>query len=501
MSGSTEIDASEEIADERDVEWLSVLVGDWQLLADLSFADLLLWVPDTEAPGRFRAAAHCRPTTGATAYPEDAIGLLSDAVESELMQRAWDSQEIILAPGPEELEDPAAPIAGAEVVPVVREGRTVAVLTRHTEELRRSVSSRLERNYRACASMLLTMISEGDYPYLDDDATSHRGDSRVGDGIVVLNREGRVRYASPNGISVIHRLGHDDELEGRYLAEVFSGLVEQARPVDETLPVVLTGRAPWSTEVEAGAVTVTLRAIPFTRAGNRIGAAVLLRDVSEIRRRDRQLLGRDAMIREMHHRVKNNLQTVAALLRLQTRRISSAEAKEALEEATRRVSIIAVVHDVLSQGLDSEVDFDEIVDKGLKLTPELASPHVEITLQRTGSFGKISSVDATSLALALTELVTNAVEHGFPLSLEKPETDERIQATVWVMPERTGERLRVTVADDGAGLPESGGPGNGLGTQIVKTLVSTDLGGTITWQPRAGGGTEVIIDVPLGRDR
>lgn len=501
MHPHSDIDATEDVTDKRDLEWLHTLVGDWQLLADLSFADLLLWVPATEAPGRFRVTAHCRPTTGATAYPEDVVGLISTGIETELMHQAWESQEIIIAPGEDELHDAHAPIAGAEVVPVMREGRIIAVLTRHTEELRRSVSSRLERNYRACASMLLTMIAEGDYPNLDDDAAGHHGDSRVGDGIVVLNREGRVRYASPNGISVLHRLGHDDELEGRYLNEVVAGLVEQLRPVDETLPVVLTGRAPWSTEVESGSVIVTLRAIPFTRAGNRIGAAILLRDVSEIRRRDRQLLGRDAMIREMHHRVKNNLQTVAALLRLQTRRISSAEAKGALEEATRRVAIIAVVHDVLSQGLDSEVDFDEIVDKGLKLTPELASPHVEITLQRTGSFGKISSVDATSLALALTELVTNAVEHGFPLDLKKPETDERLQATVWVEPERLGDRLRVTVADDGVGLPENQGPGTGLGTQIVKTLVSTDLGGEINWRAREGGGTEVIIDVPLGRDR
>ncbi|MBR7502767.1 ATPase, partial [Mycobacterium tuberculosis] len=120
--------------------------------------------------------------------------------------------------------------------------------------------------------------------------------------------------------------------------------------------------------------------IPLTDDGQRTGAIVLARDVSEIRRRKRELLSRDAMIKEMHHRVKNNLQTVSALLRLQTRRIDNPAAKAALSEAMRRVSIIAVVHDVLSQGVESEGDFDEVVDKGLRLTPELTRPRVQVSL-------------------------------------------------------------------------------------------------------------------------
>src|SRR5699024_12657642 len=113
--------------------------------------------------------------------------------------------------------------------------------------------------------------------------------------------------------------------------------------------------------------------IACTDARERMGASVRASDGSQSRRCKRELLSRDAMIKEMHHRVKNNLQTVSALLRLQTRRIDGPDAKSALTEAMRRVSIIAVVHDVLSQGVESEVDFDAVVDKGLRLTPELTS--------------------------------------------------------------------------------------------------------------------------------
>ena len=511
--------AAEGIVDADDVEWLHLVVGDWQLIADLSFADLVLWAPariaeaaggegtgadpeggtdtpeagaDGEAP-EYRVIAHCRPTTGSTVYPHDEVGTLATAEERALLHEAHSQQRIVIS----QAADP--PLVGAEAVPVVRAGRVIAVLTRHTEEGRRQGSSRLERYYRSGATMLLSMIAEGAFPDLSAPSGAHRGEPRVGDGLIVLNREGRVRYASPNGVSVLHRLGHEGEIEGRYLAEVVSGLIAQLRPVDETLPLVLTGRAPWRTEVESGRVTVSLRAIPITRAGTRTGAIILARDVSEIRRRERELLSRDAMIREMHHRVKNNLQTVSALLRLQARRMESLESRAALEEAMRRVAIIAVVHDVLSQGVESEVDFDEIVDKGLRLTPELTSPELEVTLRRTASFGAISSADATSLALALTELVTNAIEHGFPLSA-KPEGQDTLRGTVWVTPERVGDRLTVIIADDGVGLPPGGGPGSGLGTQIVRTLITSDLAGSIEWRSRAGGGTEALIDVPLRSD-
>ena len=106
-----------------------------------------------------------------------------------------------------------------------------------------------------------------------------------------------------------------------------------------------------------------LRAIPLRPSGEHIGALVLLRDVTDLRRRDRELVTKDATIREIHHRVKNNLQTVAALLRLQARRIDSESGREALEEAVRRVGSIAIVHETLSQTFEEEVDFDEVADR------------------------------------------------------------------------------------------------------------------------------------------
>jgi two-component sensor histidine kinase len=282
-------------------------------------------------------------------------------------------------------------------------------------------------------------------------------------------------------------MGFVGELEGESLVEVTSGLLENSHVVDESLPLVVTGRAPWRTDLDAEGVSVSLRAIPVRKRGERVGAIVLSRDVTELRHREQELLTKDATIREIHHRVKNNLQTVASLLRIQARRSHSDETRDALNHAMRRVGAIAVVHDTLSEGLSQNVDFDVVFDRVLLLIAEVASSHqTKVHPKFTGSFGELPSAYATPLALALTELVTNAVEHG----LAGREGEVEISA------HRTKELLSVKVRDNGVGLGE-GKVGTGLGTQIVRTLIQGELGGTIDWHTVMGSGTEVTIDVPL----
>jgi two-component sensor histidine kinase len=282
-------------------------------------------------------------------------------------------------------------------------------------------------------------------------------------------------------------MGFDDELEGESLSEVTARILPATRQFDESLPLVVSGRAPWRTDIEARGVTVSLRTIPLRDHGNRIGAIVLCRDVTELRHQEQELITKDATIREIHHRVKNNLQTVASLLRIQARRSHSDEARDALTQAMRRVAAIAVVHDTLSEGLSQTVDFDNVFDRVLKLVAEVAAaPNTRARTRSSGRFGTLPSEYATPLALALTELVTNAVEHG----LAGQEGDVEIIA------ERGEDNLAVRVRDTGSGLPE-GQVGRGLGTQIVRTLIQGELGGTIDWHTLVGSGTEVTIDIPM----
>ncbi len=180
---------------------------------------------------------------------------------------------------------------------------------------------------------------------------------------------------------------------------------------------------------------------------------------------------KDATIREIHHRVKNNLQTVAALLRLQARRLDEPQGRVALEEAVRRVGAIAVVHETLSQVFDETVDFDLVTDRLTRLVTDVGSQGMPIATRRSGSCGAISADAATPLALVFTELIHNAVEHAF---------DEVRGGVIDIGCSRNGNGLRLQIQDDGVGLPESFDLETtaSLGLSIVSTLVG-ELGGAV----------------------
>jgi two-component sensor histidine kinase len=477
---------------EADIEWLHLLVGDWQLLADLAFADIVLWVPSAE--GSFVAVAHARPSSSATLFYRDFVGQAVKPEWEHQITEAFETMTIVDAATPTWYEETPTRV---RAVPVLRRLSPssnaisefpVAVITRHTNLSEARTPGRQELTFNECANDLFAMIASGDFPDLGAPTGPRRGAPRASDGLIRLDVDGTVTFASPNALSAFNRMGFAGELEGESLAEVTTSLLHGRLVVDESLPLVVTGRAPWRTDIEARGVTVSIRAIPVRNRGERVGAIVLCRDVTEVRHQERELITKDATIREIHHRVKNNLQTVASLLRIQARRTHSDVAREALGQAMRRVTAIAVVHDTLSEGLNQSVDFDAVFDRVLLLIAEIATGHTTtVHPKSTGSFGVLPSEYATPLALALTELVTNAVEHGLA---------GRAEGEVEIIAERTEEVLSVKVRDNGVGLAE-GKVGSGLGTQIVRTLIQGELGGAIDWHTIMGSGTEVTIEIPL----
>ncbi|MEO5609439.1 MAG: sensor histidine kinase [Ornithinibacter sp.] len=463
-------------------EWLHLLVGDWQLIADLSFADLVLWVRGG-AQG-WIAVGHVRPNTGPMVFYDDIVGSPSSSARAVILDEAARTGSIIAKPGPTIRDDMSI---REDAVPVARGGRTIAVITRHSNLTRGRTPSRLELTYRDLADSLMRMVAAEDFPSVSAPTGMRRGAPRVGDGVMHLDAEGVVRYASPNAVSAVHRMGHLGDVVGEILAQIVADVAARSgHSVDESLAVVAMGRAAWRSEVETEAAVVSLRAIPLVVNKTRNGAMLLLRDVSELRRREQELLTKDATIREIHHRVKNNLQTVAALLRLQSRRVPEEGARAALAEAVRRVGTIAMVHDTLSHGFDETVNFDEIALRGLRAVVEVATQENHVESSITGSFGRVRAEDATALAMIISELVQNAVEHGLD------RRDGAIEVSVNRHPAEDGEELlTVTVTDDGIGLPAGFRPGMaGLGTRIVTSFVQ-DLRGRIRWEKNAPTGTKV----------
>ena len=487
---------------QMEVDHLFRLAGDWQLIADLSFADLLLWVaverpePQPGSKLEFICVAQVRPTTAPTAYQDDSVGRVISGPEAAHLAIAHSQGRIWREGDPVWYGDTPA---RHEAIPVRRRDGVdvIAVVGRDTNLSTARTPSQLEMNYLTTADDLAQMVADGTFP-----APRHPGETtsapRVGDGLIRVDASGKVSYASPNAQSAYRRLGLAAHLVGEDLAAVTRRLIDdpvEGEAAGDRIQAALRGEAPPRKEVEARGAIVLQRALPLLPAGVPIGALVLVRDTTEVRRRDRELMTKDATIREIHHRVKNNLQTVAALLRLQARRVATADARAALEESVRRVASIAIVHETLAMSVDEAVEFDTIVDRVAAAAVEVAAPETKVHLRRASSFGILPAEVATPLAMVLNELLLNAVEHGFP--------GGGTDGEVVISAHRFRRQLHVSVADNGRGLPPSFDldGADRLGLQIVRTLARGELRGSIEMRSRAGGGTEAVVVVPLNARR
>lgn len=461
---------------------LSRLLRTWSPLADIAFADLLLCVPvpatTSGATSAYRVVGQVRPTTGRSIHRTDLVGELLPAGSRPFFDLARTSGAIVDGGM---IGHPTRPRIRTLTVPVRCDGEIIAVLSREFSPDEQRAPGELEMNYFVTFRRLAQMIAEGSYPFDFDEAEVEEA-PRVSDGLVILDAAGRVRFASPNSVSVFARIGIR-RLEGERLANL--GFHEQV------VRLAFSTRLPQTEEVEHGSSTVMVRCHPIIEGGELTGALVFVRDISELRRRDQLLVSKDATIAEIHHRVKNNLQTISSLLRLQGRRVVAEEARTAIEESVRRIRAIAVVHEILSREVADDVTFDDIVRPLVRLVEEgLSSPDQPVTFSIEGEAGQLPSTTVTSLAVVLSELVQNAVEHGFG---EPAASDARVTLRFT----QRGDQLEMVCEDNGVGVSEPFAldEQSGLGLTIVRSLVEQDLGGTIAIGRVGAEGTRVTVTV------
>jgi two-component sensor histidine kinase len=475
--------------DAKQIRRIRELTADWQLLADLSFADLILWVPlrkDFKSwPSGYIAVSHIRPTTAATVFTQDVIGEEIAWGSRPRIDQALSGSEIVRDAEPEKFGEI---YIKEETIPVILEDQVIAVISRHRNAELMRQPSRLELNYREVAHNVYRMVAEGAFPYTEHSELFDPA-VRVGDGLIRLDINGAIIYASPNAKSAFSRMGWAGELEGNNLGDVARSVsVAKLEAHEEAIEVGLSGKSLRRVEIENAGGTVDLLALPLLAGGDRIGAIVLLQNVTELRRRERELVTKDATIREIHHRVKNNLQTVSALLRLQSRRIEDPAASAALNEAVRRIASIALVHETLSSSAEASVAFDDVLDRLVSHALDLSPRMGELQISRTGELGALDPRIATPLSLVVTELIHNALEHG----LAESGTHLTITSV------RNDGDAQITIFDDGVGLPEgfSLAQSSNLGLQIVRTLTENELRGKIDLV-RTAIGTEARLTFPI----
>ncbi len=466
-----------------DLEHIQRLMRSWGMLSDLCFADLLLFVPVKGTDGaRFAVLGQARPTTSQTFHLDVLVGRVVDEFERPMVARAWRRQETV------ETDDVVlgrGERARVQCIPVCRNGHVIAVLSRESPLTVGRRPGQLERVYIETFQRFARMISRGQFPF--EDEIGDKSSPRIGDGSLVLDADRKIIFASPNAMNALHRMG--------FLANVLESRLEEIGiPGNLIKRTFETGR-PVTEELEPRLnVSLSITCVPLLNEDIVDGALVMLRDVTDLRRLDRLLISKDATIREIHHRVKNNLQTISSLLDLQARRLEPGPARTALDDAHRRVRSIALVHEILSRDASEQVAFNEIIEPLVRVAQQTAlvsDQHVEFEV--VGDAGELHAETATPLAVVLAEILANAVEHAF---VGRAPDDESCRVVVTFL--NDGKQLQVEVRDNGIGVPEdfSIHKTKSLGLSIVRSLVQSQLVGEIEMKSE-GEGTLVSLSLPL----
>jgi two-component sensor histidine kinase len=226
------------------------------------------------------------------------------------------------------------------------------------------------------------------------------------------------------------------------------------------------------------------------------GVFVLVQNLTETVQRERELKVKSAMIQEVHHRVKNNLQTIAAILRIQSRRYQDEEAKQQLTDAVNRILSMSVIHEYLSQDEHRPINIRDVCQRILGQAQQVAvNPGQQVEIAMEGPNIRLPAGQATASALVVNELLMNAMEHGLR---------DRHKGEIRIALEDLGDEVRITLLDNGLGLPSDFDPDKSrtLGLQIVYTLVTDDLKGRLQFEQVTGDdtgaaeGTRAIVTFP-----
>ena len=216
------------------------------------------------------------------------------------------------------------------------------------------------------------------------------------------------------------------------------------------------------------------------------------REIAKRERAEGEADALSAMMQEMHHRIKNNLQTVADLLSLEMSRNPQPGVQESLRDSITRIKGIAAAHEMLSAEHVGSTDITELarlVSETARRSMVRTDQHIETHVQGPSIF--LTSKQATAFALVLNELVSNAIEHGFR---------EREEGRIQVELDWDGAEVWVRVQDNGAGLPPHFdlATSKGLGLQIARTLVEKDLGGKMGVVDGTGEGKTAWVQFRRG---
>lgn len=460
------------------------------ILADLSRSDLLLYCalnPDT-----LLILDQVQPHSIPSIYSHSNVGRTVPANEMPLIARA------LCNVVPRSPWQPGL-VNGVSVMRQIltarnSAGQALAALSIETTLLAYERHRRRNRAFRHALQLLQDMVMRGEL-------RGAAGLSPFGehDGILFVDTQRRIQYISGIATNIYRRLGFPwellhtriyrlDTVDAALFAEALNCRACIEREVEEHGRVLIRKAIPIFSPAQGSLGNQLRRFLSRSPSEDIVGVLITVHDATEARRKEHELRVKTAMIQEIHHRVKNNLQTIASLLRMQSRRLVLPEAREAIEESVNRILSVAVVHEFLSQREASTISIREIIQRIInQMEAGTLDPAKDIRFVLTGIDVLLPAQQATACALIVNELLQNAAEHGYR---------NRSGGVITVNIEDDGEFVTIAVRDDGGGLPEEFDLEHSttLGLHIVQSLVREDLRGTFSLTRE--GGTKATMTFP-----
>jgi two-component sensor histidine kinase len=471
--------------DENDRSLLARVEQALPLLADIARADVLLYV--SGEAGRAIVAAQAKPHTVPAIYQEAIVGQAVGWKEEPTVLRTISSGSSIqrvnrvLVHGHPTVED---------VYPVWNGQKVIGALSIEIGLLEANRQRRKSPVFRRAVRQLRRMVLRGQLEGAQN--VSPLGEH---DGPFVVDDQGTIVYISSIAENLYRKLGYSHSLLGANVANLQTDEVVYFKAMEAGACV--------EQEIQEGDLTWVKKGVPLVARHESSwirqltpfddemdGAIVVVHDLTTERRREQELRIKNAMIKEIHHRVKNNLQTIAALLRLQARRSSSPEVADILKESINRIMSIAVIHEFLALDGSSIVNLRDVAQRIVAETARsVTDPEKRIRFSLECDDIYMPTQQASSCALILNELLQNAFEHGY---------EGRSEGQVQVYLRQFDDRNQMEVVDDGEGLRpevESGQEGS-LGLQIVRALVRDDLRGQFVLRNQEGRGARALVTFP-----
>lgn len=296
----------------------------------------------------------------------------------------------------------------------------------------------------------------------------------IQESLLLLDPKGRILYYNSCAGCLIKELAGKTEMLG---TSIHDHLPFIKNVYEETESIL-------QQEVTVGKKVLEVKQIILVTQRQITGILVVIRDLTELREKERQLMVKSAVIQEIHHRVKNNLQTVSSLLRLQMKRGGG---PEGIQQSLNRISSIAAVHEeLLESSKIDEVEIKQLIERiGQMSIQSRMCADAEVSIAFHGGEMYLKSDVAVSLALTINELIQNGLKHAF---------QQRTQGNIHIHFSEVQGHFEVVVEDDGVGYSASSP--SSLGLDIVNTIVCHDLAGTFNIQ-KTRSGTKAIITFPL----